>query len=181
MGKTVSLFKHKTGSWEEFPQTCAVYGHISRLMGGLMLLEEPYSELAPKIPSLSADCLGAGMPGHGWAPQHVDQALCGEMEQQQGETERGESRLVCTPVPLLVTVGPGRPGPDPTWVISAECEVRPVVGPAITPPSLVSQVLRVQGAEPHARQHRNPLSLAPLPKGSSPTRSGLKPLGGRSC
>ena len=88
-----------------------------------MLLEEPYSELAPKIRSLSADCLGAGMPGHGWAPQHVDQALCGEMEQQQGETERGESRLVCTPVPLLVTVGPGRPGPDPTWVISAECEV----------------------------------------------------------
>ena len=111
MGKTVSLFKRKTGSWEEFPQTCAVYGHTSRLMGGLMLLEEPYSELAPKIPTRSADSLGAGMPGPGWAPQHLPppgpapQTVRGEMEQQQGEPEPGESRLVCTPFPLAGDCG----------------------------------------------------------------------------
>ena len=105
----------------------------------------------------------------------------GRWSGNKGRPSEGKAGSCAPPSPLLVTVGPGRPGPDPTWVISAECEVRPVVGPAITPPSLVSQVLRVQGAEPHAAQHRNPLSLAPLPKGSSPTRSGLKPLGGRSC
>ena len=64
-----------------------------------MLLEEPYSELAPKIRSLSADCLGAGMPGHGWAPQHVDQALCGEMEQQQGRPREGKAGSCAPPSP----------------------------------------------------------------------------------
>ena len=181
MRKTVSLFKHKTGSWEEFPQTCAVYGHISRLMGGLMLLEEPYSELAPKIPSLSADCLGPGCQVMAGLLSTWTRPCVGRWSSNKGRPSEGKAGSCAPPSPLLVTVGPGRPGPDPTWVISAECEVGPVVGPAITPPSLVSQVLRVQGAEPHAAQHRNPLSLAPLPKGSSPTRSGLKPLGGRSC
>lgn len=37
-----------------------------------MLLEEPCSELAPQIPTLIGDSLGARMPGHGRAPQHVD-------------------------------------------------------------------------------------------------------------
>lgn len=128
MRKTVSLFKRKTGSWEEFPQTCAVYGHTSRLVGGLMLLEEPYSELAPKIPTRSADSLGAGMPGHGWVPQHLPPPgpapqCAGRWSSNKGSPSQGKAGSCAPPSPLLVTVGPGRPEPDPTWVISAECEM----------------------------------------------------------
>lgn len=43
-----------------------------------MLLEELYSELAPKHPRPPADSLGDLMPGHGWAPKDVEcpQVLC---------------------------------------------------------------------------------------------------------
>lgn len=69
--------------------------------------------------------------------------------------------------PLLVTVGPGRPGPDP-WVVSADCEMGAVVGPAIAPSTLVSQVIRVQ----ELRRHAVPLHAA---HSARPTGSGLKP------
>ena len=47
-------------------------------MGRFMLLEELYSELAPKHPTPPADSLGDLMPGHGWAPKDVEcpQVLC---------------------------------------------------------------------------------------------------------
>lgn len=58
-----------------------------------------------------------------------------------------ESRLLCTPVPSAVTVGPGRPGPDPTWVVSADCEMGGRwLALRSPPPSLVSQVLKSPGS-----------------------------------
>ena len=83
----------------------------------------------------------------------------------------------CPPLsPLLVTVGPGDLGLDPTWVISAECEKGAGGWQCDHPlPPWGPRVLRVQGAEHHAPQHGSALSLAPLPEASSLARTGLKP------
>ena len=88
-----------------------------------MLLEEPYSELAPKIPSLSADCLGPGCQVMAGLLSTWTRPCVRRWSGNKGRPSEGKAGSCAPPSPLLVTVGPGRPGPDPTWVISAECEV----------------------------------------------------------
>ena len=89
-----------------------------------MLLEEPYSELAPQIPTLSLTPWGPGcwvMAGllSTWTaprPRPVNSA--------RGDQVSGKAGSCAPPSsPLLVTVGSGRPAPDPTWVVSADCEM----------------------------------------------------------
>ena len=71
------------------------------------------------------------MAGCGWAPQPVERPQgpapgnsngLGDGAETRGDGARGKSRLVCTPSPLLLTVGPENLNLDPSWAISAECE-----------------------------------------------------------
>lgn len=147
-----------------------------------MLLEEPYSELAPQIPTLSVTPWGPGcwvMAGllSTWTaprPRPVNSAR-GDGAATRGDQASGKAGSCAPPSsPLLVTVGSGRPAPDPTWVVSADCEMgaggwpcdRPL--PPWCPKSSESRELSVT------------LCSTAAPS-AWPTRSGLKPLGGRSC
>ena len=96
-----------------------------------MFLEEPYSELAPQIPTRPIDYPGAWMPGRSrplnkWNAPSVPSLEAGmgwEMEQKQGETERGEKQARVHPVPSAAECGARHLSLDPGWAISAEYEV----------------------------------------------------------
>ena len=100
------------GSWIHAPERHLIQNWLQK---------SPHSPLTPGCLDgrlwLGSSTCGTSPGSRPWKQQWA-----GRWNRNKGRRSEGKSRLVCTPSPLLLTVGPEDLNLDPSWAISAECE-----------------------------------------------------------